>query len=169
MVKKSAENEDLLSLTALAKLFRVDRGTVARRLEAVTPARVDSRGKFYLLEEAAPAMARLLDPGKGARQAKVEAEAALLQLKLGREQGQVVSVSEVKDYAQRLFKALHNRIGQRFPREVAAQLYKAESAAHVADVLQKQLGRIFNELREDHTRFLKDEAPQPGEGQGGQG
>lgn len=168
MVKKSAENGHLLSVTALAALFRLDRGTVARRLADVTPAEVGNKGKFYRLEEAAPAMARQPEAAPGAKQRKVEAEAALLDLKLRREQGQVVPISEVRDYAQRLFKALHNRIGQRLPREISAQLYRAESPAHVAEVLEKELGRIFNDLREDHTRFLKEEEPRREGGEGGE-
>jgi hypothetical protein len=157
MSKKSARSEPLLSVTALAKLFRVDRGTVARRLEKVTPAQVDSRGKFYRLEDAAPAMARTGDVGPSARQEKTEAEAELLKLRLRREKGEVVPIAEVRDYAVRLFKAMHNRIGQRLPREISAQLYKSGSAAHLEETLAHELGRVFNELREDHTKFLREE------------
>ena len=147
----------MLSVTALARLFRLDRGTVSRRLEAVTPARVDNRGKFYRLEEAAPAMARAADHAMSARQEKVETEAALLKLKLRREQGEMEPVAEVRAYAFRLTRAMHQRLAVRLPREISAQLYKAESPAHVAEILEREMGRAFNELKEDHPRLMATE------------
>lgn len=157
MSKNAKEIEPLLSVTAMGRLFRLDRGTVSRRLEAVTPARVDNRGKFYRLEDAAPAMARLLEPGKSARQEKTEAEAALLKLKLRREQGDTMAKRDVFAYSLRLFRGMHQRLAVRLPREISAQLYKAESPAHVAEVLQVEMGKVFNEVKEDHLRFMAEE------------
>lgn len=65
-------------------------------------------------------------------------------------------VEKVKDYAIKLFKAMHSWIGIRLPREVSAQLYKAGSAAHFEETLRRELGRIFNGLREEHPRFLAE-------------
>lgn len=165
MGKAQGNGESLYSVSALARLFRLDRGTIARRLERVVPARSDTKGKFYELSKAAPALARPVEASAaaGARQRKVETEAELLGLRLRREQGEVLPVREVREYAQTLFRSLHQRIGVRFPREVAAQLYRAESEAQIAEVLQHDLGRIFNELRQDHTKLLTVEESGGGE------
>lgn len=162
MTKKPSKTE-LLSLTQLAARLRVNRATLSRKLSGLPHTPGAKGARLYQLSEVEALLEAERDPALGeARRRKVEAEAALLELRLRRERGQVVPVSEVRDYAQRLFKALHNRIGVRFPTEISSQLYRAESPAHVAEVLQKELGRIFNDLREDHTRFLKEEEQEGG-------
>lgn len=149
------KGESLYSISQLARLSTLDRATVARRLEGVAFVKGAKGAKAYQLEAALPALIKGAgDEMDEAKFRKTAAEASLRELEVERERGLVVAVSEVKDYALRLFKALHNRIGVRFPREVAAQVYKAESKEQITEILTRELGRIFNDLRGDHTRFL---------------
>ncbi|HWT00206.1 MAG TPA: DUF1441 family protein [Pyrinomonadaceae bacterium] len=144
-----------LSISQLAKLCGLDRATVTKRLEAVPSAPGEKGAKLYLLSEALPALiAGESSEMDDAKLRKTQAEADLKELEYRREQNEVVEVKEVADYALRLFKAINNRVAVRFPREIAAQVYKAESPAHATEILQRELGRLFNELREDHKRFL---------------
>jgi phage terminase Nu1 subunit (DNA packaging protein) len=151
----STKANEAYSISQLAKLCALDRATVAKRLDAVASQPGAKGAKLYSLCDALPALiAGESSEMDEAKLRKTQAEADLKELEYKREQGDVVEVKEVMNFALNLFKGVHNRIGIRFPREIAQQLYKAESPAHVTEVLQRELGRIFNELREDHKRFL---------------
>ena len=147
--------KDLYSLSQLAKLCGLDRATVTKRLAEVEFVKGAKGAKTYTLAAALPALiAGESTEMDEAKLRKMQAEAAMRELDLERERGEVVSVREVADYALRLFKGMQNRIGLRFPHDIAQQLYKAESAPQITEILQRELGRIFNDLRDDHKRFL---------------
>lgn len=145
----------LYSISQLATLSGLDRATVTKRLADVPFQGGAKNAKTYSLEAALPALisgeSTEMDEAK---LRKMQAEAGMRELDLERERGEVVSTAEVSDYTLRLFKGVQNRIGLRFPREISQQLYKAESAAQITEILQRELGRIFNDLRDDHKRFL---------------
>lgn len=146
---------ELYSISQLAKLCALDRATVAKRLEAIEFAEGAKGAKSYALAAALPALiAGESTEMDEAKLRKLQAEAGMRELDLERERGEVVHVKEVADYALRLFKGMQNRVGVQFPRSISAQLYKAESAPQITEILQRELGRIFNELRGDHKRFL---------------
>ncbi|MCA1567247.1 MAG: DUF1441 family protein [Acidobacteria bacterium] len=146
---------ELYSISQLATLSGLDRATVTKRLVDVPFAGGAKNAKTYSLADALPALisgeSTEMD---AAKLRKMQAEADLKELDFQRERGEVVSTKEVADYTLRLFKGVQNRIGVRFPREISQQLYKAESAAQITETLQRELGRIFNDLRDDHKRFL---------------
>ncbi|HEY0098649.1 MAG TPA: DUF1441 family protein [Pyrinomonadaceae bacterium] len=147
--------EQLYSISQLASLSGLDRATVTKRLADVPFEEGAKNAKTYALDAALPALiAGESTEMDAAKLRKTQAEASMRELDLERERGEVVSTSEVADYTLRLFKGVQNRIGLRFPREIAQQLYKAESAAQITEILQRELGRIFNDLRDDHKRFL---------------
>jgi DNA-binding transcriptional MocR family regulator len=151
----SAPGDQLYSISQLAALSGLDRATVTKRLAEIAPTDGAKGAKTYALADALPALiAGESAEFDAAKLRKMQAEAGLRELDLQRERGEVVSTKDVGDYALRLFKGMHNRVAVQFPRSIAAQLYKAESAPHITETLQRELGRIFNELRGDHTRFL---------------
>ncbi len=146
---------DLYSLSALARLCKRDRATVAKCLKDVPPVEERAKEKLYTLAAAVPAIvAGASAEMDEAKLKKMQADARLRELELARERAEVVEVKEVRNYAQALVKGIHQRIAVQLPREIAAQLYKAESPAQITDILQRESGRIFNELRDDHKRFL---------------
>jgi hypothetical protein len=151
----SKTGEQLYSISQLATLSGLDRATITKRLAEVPFEEGAKNAKTYALDAALPALiAGESAEFDAAKLRKMQAEAGLRELDLERERGEVVSTKEVADYALRLFKGMHNRVAVQFPRSIAAQLYKAESASHITETLQRELGRIFNDLRGDHTRFL---------------
>lgn len=144
-----------MSISALARLCGRDRATVTKCLKDVEPAEEKSKEKLYRLKDAIPAIVAGADAEMDeAKLRKMQAEAELKELGLKREQGEVVEVKEVRGYAQALVQGLHQRVAVRMPGEIAPQLYKAESSAQITEILQHELGRLFNELRDDHRRFL---------------
>jgi hypothetical protein len=146
------------SISQLAKLSKLDRATVTKRLELVESTSGAKGAKCYTLAAALPALiAGERTEMDEAKLRKMEAEADLKELEYKREQEQVVEVKDVHNYILQLFKGVHNRIGLRFPREIAQQLYKAESPAQITETLHRDLGRIFNELRDDHKRYLRSD------------
>jgi phage terminase Nu1 subunit (DNA packaging protein) len=150
-----SEKATAYSISQLHKLTKLDRATVTKRLEGVVSVAGAKNAKLYALQDALPALiAGESSEMDEAKLRKMQADADLQELKFKREQGEVVETKEVLNYTLQLFKAVHNRIAVRFPREIAQALYKAESSAHITEVLQRDLGRIFNELRDDHKRFL---------------
>lgn len=151
----SEGTEQLYSISALARLTKRDRATVVKCLKDVKPVEERARETLYALHEAVPAIvAGASAEMDEAKLKKTKAEAALRELDLKREQGEVVPVKDVRNYAQALFRGLQQRFAVRLPRDVARQLYKAESPAQITEVLQREAGRVFNELRDDHKRFL---------------
>lgn len=145
----------LYSISALARLCKLDRATVAKRLKDVPPAEEGEREKLFTLEAAVPAiLAGASAELDAAKLKRAKADANLRELELQRERGEVVEVKEVRNYAQALFRGVHQRIAVQLPRVVAAQLYKAESAAQITEILQRETGRIFNDLRDDHKSLL---------------
>lgn len=146
---------NLYSISALARLCGRDRATVKKCLKEIEPVEERAKEKLYALHEAIPAIIAGADAEMDeAKLRKAQAEAELKEINLQRERGEVVEVKEVRNYAQTLVQGIHQRIAVRMPREIAPQLYKAEAPAQITETLQHELGRIFNELRDDHKRFL---------------
>ncbi len=147
--------DETYSISKFAKLTTLDRATVAKRLDGVPSSEGSKGAKTYRLEDALPALiAGQNSEMDEAKLKKVQAEAALKQHELAVEQGEYLPRKEVHDYAVRLFQSLHQRIAVQHPRQVAQQLYKADSPELIAEIMERELGRIFNELRRDHQAIL---------------
>lgn len=149
------------SLSALAKMMGVDRRTLAARLAGVSPLKQSSREKLYRLSDAVRGFiamplqgAEETDVLRASRQRKSAAEAGLAELKLGRESGELMPQREAFAHAFKLFRAMHVRLGVRLPREIAGQLYRAQSEAQVSDVLRREVERAFDELKADQEAFI---------------
>jgi phage terminase Nu1 subunit (DNA packaging protein) len=154
-MSSESEATGLYSISALARLCGRDRATVVKCLKGIKPVEQRAKEKLYALAEAVPAIVAGADAEyDAARLRKLQHEGDLKEIELKREQGEVVEVKEVRAYAQALFRGLQQRMAVRLPRDIAPQLYKAESPAQITEVMQREVGRIFNELRDDHTRLL---------------
>jgi hypothetical protein len=158
MSVETKHQEELLNISKLAERFDLDRATVRSYLAAagVKPRQVKKREKLYLVAEVEPYLDNSSDPLKAARLRKLEQESDLLDLKLKRERGELVLISEVGDEIQEVFKRLYQRLAVQYPREIAAQLYKAESPGQITDIMRHDMGRFFNEIREDYTSLFRE-------------
>lgn len=147
--------DDLYSISQLADLTTLDRATVRKRLDGVEPRGGSKNAKTYSLREALPALiAGASAEYDAARLRKTQAEADLRELELAVERGAYLPVKDVRDYAVRLFKGMHGRLAAQMPRRVAAALYKAGSPELIAEILEREVGRDFNDLRRDHATLL---------------
>lgn len=148
-------SDRLYSISELAELTTLDRATVRKRLKDIEPQGGVKNAKTYSLEAALPALiAGASAEMDEAKLRKTKAEAALREHELAVERGEYLPVREVRDYALRLFKGLHTRLAVQYPREGAPQLARAASADEIAGVLHRDLERVFNDVRSDHTRLL---------------
>ncbi|HEX3560372.1 MAG TPA: hypothetical protein VHU19_14285 [Pyrinomonadaceae bacterium] len=157
MTKQKAD--ELLSISKLAARFELDRATVRKRLTAAgaVARRETAREKLYALAEVERFLTDVGDPLDAARLRKIEQESDLLELRLARERGDLVSMQEVGDELQEVFKRLYQKLAVQYPREIAAQLYKAESPGQITDIMRHDMGRIFNEIREDYTSLFRED------------
>jgi hypothetical protein len=157
-MKDAEKQKELLSISKLAARFELDRATVRKWLAAagVAPRRETKREKLYAVAEVEPFLSNVGDPLDAARLRKLEQESDLLEIRLARERGEVVSAQEVGDEIQEVFKRLYQRLAVRYPREIAQQLYKAESPGQITDIMRHDMGRIFNEIREDYTSLFRE-------------
>jgi phage terminase Nu1 subunit (DNA packaging protein) len=151
--------DELLSISKLAARFELDRATVRKRLTAAgaVARRETAREKLYALAEVERFLTDVGDPLDAARLRKIEQESDLLELRLARERGDLVSMQEVGDELQEVFKRLYQKLAVQYPREIAAQLYKAESPGQITDIMRHDMGRIFNEIREDYTSLFRED------------
>lgn len=151
--------EELLSISKLAERFELDRATVRKRLAAasVAPRRETKREKLYAVAEVEAYLSNVGDPLEAARLRKLQQESDLLELRLARERGELVSAQEVGDELQEVFKRLYQRLAVQYPREIAQQLYKAESPGQITDIMRHDMGRFFNEIREDYTSLFRED------------
>jgi hypothetical protein len=158
MSGETTQPEGLLNISQLAERFELDRATVRSYLAeaGVKPRRETKREKLYLLAEVEPHLDNSSDPLKAARLRKLEQESDLLDLRLKRERGELVSIQEVGNEIQEIFKRLYQKLAVQYPREIAPQLYKAESSGQITDIMRHDMGRFFNELREDHTSLFRE-------------
>ncbi|HEX8773266.1 MAG TPA: hypothetical protein VF735_06635 [Pyrinomonadaceae bacterium] len=133
----------------MARLSGLDRATVTKRLAEVPITKETRKEKLYALKHALPAL--LVGADKEMDEAKLrktQAEAKLKEHELAVERGEYVSVHEVESQFVKEYQWLNNRLLAQFPRDAASNLYKAESAAQISEILKHDLGRILNEWRE---------------------
>jgi transcriptional regulator with XRE-family HTH domain len=155
MTRKKIPQEELLSISALAERFGLDRETVRKYLKDVAPVRSEKRLKLYRLQDAEQLLTATVDEDlESAKRRRAIADAALAELKLEEKQGELVSAREVRDELQQLFTRLHQKLAVQYPREISGQLYKAETAAQIAEILRNGTTKIFNDLRSDYKSLF---------------
>jgi uncharacterized protein DUF1441 len=141
--------KDTYSISQLTALTKLDRATVTKRLEGVAFAEGTKGAHLYTLSDALPALIKGESKAmEDAKLRKMQAEAELKQHELAIERGEYLSVKDVESQYVKECQWLYNRLIAQLPQELATQLYKAESAAQIAEVLKHDLGRILNEWRE---------------------
>jgi phage terminase Nu1 subunit (DNA packaging protein) len=156
---KGDGKEKLFSVSELSRLTTLDRNTVQKRLANVDPARGRANLKQYRLADALPALIVGADREfDAAKLKKAQADAGRSELRLRRERREVIDVEEARDYLARIIRGMHMRLYTKFPPEIAGALFKCQTRAEVAKVLQVAVGKIFNEFRADQTAFLASDS-----------
>jgi hypothetical protein len=157
--KKAESKEKLFSVSELSRLTRLDRNTVQKRLGNVTPTAERTNLKLYRLKDALPPLIVGADKElDAAKLRKAQADARRAEVLAKREEGEVVDVAEALAYYARIFRGLRTRLYTKLPAEIAGALFKCQTRAEAAKVLQVAIGKIFNELRSDHPAFLEGDS-----------
>ena len=146
--KTTANTSELHRATGL------DRATVKKRLKdaGVKPIKTESRKTEYDANKAMSALSSTDSRSHGydkARTQKTTAEAARVLLKLQRERGELAPISELRDFAFNLVKALYTRL-KRYPREAKARIHKAKTPDEVEQIINADLDLIFENIKRDH-------------------
>lgn len=152
--------EDALSVSALADKFDIqDRATVRKRLKGVTPAYVASRLKLYRLTEKnkeGRTVQELLEVGDGdpkfieAKTRKMMADARRAEHKLEVDEGKYLLLSEVREHAFNLVKAMH----QRFTRYAKEARRRYKLSADQGRQMETDTALIFDDLKRDYPDIL---------------
>lgn len=148
---------ELLSISKIAMRCGLDRATAKKRLmlAGYEPEQVREKEKLYRFDaEMEAALTEVNDKLVDVKIRKETAMAHLAEMKAMQQNGELIAVSEVEDYLQRLFKALHQEVCVRFPKRVAGQMSKAKTAGEASEILTAGLGGIFNKVREDHGSLM---------------
>jgi hypothetical protein len=151
----TAENpQKLYSITELARVFKLDRGTVGEKLNAagIKPQAGNAKEKLFALEDVEAVLST--DELDEVKLRKLTAEAELAELKLLKERGEFVSKAEIIAVLQKIFSSLHKKICVEQPNKLAAKLHKAKTNPETAKILRTDSEKIFNALRTDFHDFL---------------
>ncbi|MDQ3919590.1 MAG: hypothetical protein M3348_14060 [Acidobacteriota bacterium] len=133
----------------------MDRNRLAEKVGALESFPGPNRSRLYSREAVEEALAAETDPELAeARRRKLQAEAELAELKLGRERGELLPSREVVTTLINIFRAFRMRLTQTLPREISPQLHRAESADHAAQILRVEAERMLAEFRQDHMAFV---------------
>lgn len=140
-----------ISISRLAAALKVDRRTVAKRLEHL--------GDEATLEQVIAAL--VTSEGiEEARRRKTQAEAKRVELKLQQEQGELVAKREVEKELIAIFKALYNQCVVVVPQRVAERCV-GKGITEVQTAIQREYGATFDQLRND-WRYFSSSDPEGG-------
>lgn len=145
-----------LNITQLMYRYDLDRATVRKRLMGIDPVSEKQKEKLYAVTDE---LDHLLsgasgDPLDAERLRKLSAEADIKQMEAQTKRGEMASVSEFIEITQQIFGAMHKRIAVQMPSKLAAKLVKAKTAADIKKLLGYEINAAFDDLRNDHTKFL---------------
>ena len=160
MTKKhdNGKGQTLANTSEIHRLTGLDRSTIRQRLEeaGVKPKKELAREKIYDLTEALPALVRHMPPTQTyneARTKKTSASAMREMLKYQQELGEVVPIVDIRDYAYRFVKAMHDRF-QLYARENKTRLHKERSEAALERRLIADFSEIFLTLKRDYPKIF---------------
>lgn len=143
---------ELLSITALSRKFNLHRATVRERLVDIKPDKITNTEKLYNLEDVE---VLLSSEEKNAVQIrKLQAEADLKEHQLAVQRGEYASAKEFADITQRIFGKLRKKLAVQLPRKSAKKIHKANSSSEVEEILITEIGKEFDNLRNDFRKYL---------------
>lgn len=153
---KTGENShELVSISALSRMFNIDRATVRTRIEnaGIQAAQVAANEKLYLLDDRLEAIVKQ-DELEAAKLRKLELEADLKEHDLQVKKGEYASVAEFTEITQKIFGRLYKKLAVQLPARIAGRLHNANSSAELAQLLKTEIGKEFDALRSDFTKYL---------------
>lgn len=144
-----------VSILALSRMFNIDRATVRDRIEkaGIKPVKTAVNEKLYALDENLEMIIRQ-DELAEAKLEKLRAEIELKEHDLAIKRGEYASVAEFTEINQKIYGRLHKRVVVQLPKRISKRLHEANSSADLAQILETELAKEFNDLRSDFRKFL---------------
>lgn len=140
----------LWSVNGLSVEFKIDRRTVAKRIESVPPAKKDARGNYWRLADVAGLLVQSSErvPGSQAddEARKIAAEADIAEMKAGTMRGDLVSAEEVGVELDRAVAAVRARL-MTVPTKLAP-VVRPDDPPLARRVLESAMLEVLEELRE---------------------
>lgn len=155
------EEDPLYNQTELAKLFNLSRNLVIdilkdNGIEPVSAGQGGPKGKRYRLSDVEDILTTKYvksDRKTAATERKLEAEAELKEIEVGRRRGELIAVSDVELGAVQLFRALHTRLVQ-YCDDSALDISRLRTRGEVAAYQKDAVGKILQDLRSDPNNFV---------------
>lgn len=152
---QTAFSHELISISALARLFNIDRQTIRTRIESagIQPVKVAVNEKLYELNEKLEAVL-LQDELEAAKLEKLKAEGEIKKHELAIKKGEFGSVAEFTEITQKIFGKLFKKLAIQLPSRIANKVHNANSSAEVTQILKQEINNEFDSLRNDFTKYL---------------
>jgi phage terminase Nu1 subunit (DNA packaging protein) len=138
------------TISALSVEFGMDRRTLAKRMNDVTPVRKDKKTSYYKMEDAARAIfagASMPDviSWDEARARKVAAEAEMAEMELAKERGLLLPVEMVAEINENIFGVFRARMTA-LPAKAAPDVFSADSLTEAKTLLKQHINAALDEL-----------------------
>ncbi len=148
----------IANISELHRKTGLDRATVVKRLKnaGVEPKQVATKKTEFDETEAIKVLAKAEPDSAGynkARTNKTNVAAARELLKLQKERGELVPISEMKEHAYQFVKAMHGRF-MRYARESKGRLHKNKTADDLERSMTADFAQIFGDLKRDYPRIF---------------
>lgn len=144
-------------MTGLATETRLDRRTIAKRLESVTPVRIEGKVRYYRGVDAFPALyagkSASADSQDEAERRKTNAEADIAEMKAGQMRGDLISVDAFGPVIERAIAAARARL-LAVPSKLAP-IVRPEAPDEARHLLHSAMLEVLAELQS----MLDDEEP----------
>lgn len=136
------------SVNALSTEFKIDRRTVAKRIEGIPHVKEDGRSKFWLIADVAAALLVHDRPSGELRdleEKKLAAEADIAEMKAGQMRAELVSVSDVGEQFDRAVAAVRAR-ALALPSKLAP-IVRPDDPAKARALLDAAMLELLDEFR----------------------
>ena len=145
-----AMTQKLWTISGLAVEFGMDRRTLAKRMNDVTPAKSDKKTNYYRMDDAARAIFSGSSTSEviswdEARARKVAAEAEMAEIELAKERGLLLPVEMVAEINENIFGVFRARMNA-LPAKAAPDVFSADSLSEAKTLLKGHINAALDEL-----------------------
>ena len=155
---KKENGPELLSISEIAKRLKLDRATVRSRLEDLgyqaDPSSTEKLQLFAFDGEMEFAVKAAKDSLTAAKIRDTRATYELKELKLARERGELVAMSDAIDDMQKIVSWLYQEFTVRQPKRIAPKLAKAKNVTVIRKILKADTDNVMKNLRQNFEKFI---------------
>lgn len=156
--KKIDNGPELLSISQIAKKLKLDRTTVAGRLEDLgyeqDPSSTEKLKLFPFDPEMEFALKSAKDTVSAMKIRDLRATAQLKEMKLKEQMGELVPMADAVDDMQKIIAWLYQEFTVRQPKRIAPKMARAKNATAIRTILKADTDAIMKNLQKNFEDFL---------------